>query len=173
MASVVAIMVADYWLLTKGNVFISHLYDGSKDNRHYWYHYGWNIQGVIAYLAGIALPFAGFIGTLGVKVSVAAQDLGHLGWLLSFTTSFVLYYLICLVWPTKNQKLIKELGLKWEEVSYSEIVARDGTVITTDMEGHPDVHFDEKKGQGIYTRESDSPERPAGLPGYKDMSTDF
>lgn len=26
MASVVAIMVCDYWLLTKGNVFVSHLY---------------------------------------------------------------------------------------------------------------------------------------------------
>jgi len=26
MASVVAIMIADYWLLTKGNVFVAHLY---------------------------------------------------------------------------------------------------------------------------------------------------
>jgi len=29
MASVVAIMIADYWLLTKGNVFVSHLYVSS------------------------------------------------------------------------------------------------------------------------------------------------
>ena len=30
MASVVAIMVCDYWCLTKGNVFISHLYVSSQ-----------------------------------------------------------------------------------------------------------------------------------------------
>lgn len=42
--------------------------DGSKDNPHYYYYWGWNIQGVIAYLAGIALPFPGFVGTLGANV---------------------------------------------------------------------------------------------------------
>lgn len=138
MASVVAIMVCDYWCLTKGNVFIAHLYDGTKDNKHYYYHKGWNVQAIIAYLCGIALPFAGFLGTLGVPVSVAAQDLGHLGWMLSFAIAFVVYYVICLVWPTRNQRLVKEMGLKWEEVSYSEIIAADGTLITTDLEGYPD-----------------------------------
>ena len=59
MASVAAIMICDYWCLTNGNVFISHLYDGSKDNKHYYYHHGWNLQAVIAYLVGIALPFPG------------------------------------------------------------------------------------------------------------------
>jgi nucleobase:cation symporter-1, NCS1 family len=38
MASVVAIMVCDYFVFTKGNVFISHLYDGSKDNKVCWRH---------------------------------------------------------------------------------------------------------------------------------------
>ena len=32
MASVVAIMIADYWLLTKGNVFVSHLYVSSPSS---------------------------------------------------------------------------------------------------------------------------------------------
>lgn len=43
---------------------------------------GWNLQAVLAYLVGIALPFAGFVGTLGPTVSAAASDMGHLGWML-------------------------------------------------------------------------------------------
>lgn len=35
-------------------------------------------------------------------------------------------YLVCLVWPTRNQKIIREMGLKWEEMGDREIVAADG-----------------------------------------------
>lgn len=131
------------YLLTKGNIFISHLYDGSPDNKHYYYHKGWNVQAVIAYVAGVVVPFpgtsyfslrmlsgsgfifpfvlstriSGFVGTLGAKVSTTATDIGHLGWLLSFTISFILYYFICICWPTCNQRLIKEMGLGWEDMA--------------------------------------------------------
>jgi len=129
MASVVAIMICDYWLLTNGNVFIAHLYDGSPANTHYYYHRGWNLQALFAYLCGIALPFAGFVGSLGASVSTPATEMGQLGWLLSFCTSFVVYYVVCKIWPTKNQRLIKELGMGWEEAGAEEIVCVDGTVI--------------------------------------------
>jgi len=141
MASVVAIMICDYFLLTNGNVFISHLYDGSKENKHYRYIKGCNLQAIIAYIIGVALPFPGFVGSLGPPVSVAAQRLGDLGWLLSFCTSFVAYYLICLVWPTQNQKLIKEMQLGWEEVSERDLVAMDGTAIAEDDEGKTVGYF--------------------------------
>lgn len=84
-------------------------------NEHYFYVGGFNLQAVFAYLCGIALPFPGFVGTLGPHVSTAATDLGRLGWLLSFSISFVVYYLLCLIWPTRNQKLIRQMGLRWEE----------------------------------------------------------
>ena len=135
MASVTAVMVCDYFLLTRGNLFLSHLYDGDKENRHYYYTRGWNLQALLAYVVGIALPFPGFVGTLGPSVSVPAQRLGHLGWLLSFVTSFVVYYALCLVWPTRNQKIVKELGLGFEEMSYRDVVAADGTVVPDSIEG--------------------------------------
>lgn len=122
MASVVAIMICDYFCLTKGNVFIPSLYDGSRHNKHYHYHRGWNIQAYIAYICGIALPFPGFVGTLGPHVSSAAEDLGHLGWMLSFAVSFVVYYAICLVWPTKSQRLVKEMGLGWEQMAREDYI---------------------------------------------------
>ena len=105
------------------------MYDGSRTNKHYYYTKGWDIQAVIAYICGIALPFPGFVGTLGAKVSTPALDLGRLGWLLSFTVTFVVYVLLCLIWPTENQKLIKEMDLTWEEKSGDRIVAEDGTEI--------------------------------------------
>lgn len=156
MASVVAIMICDYFCLTRGNVFVSHLYDGSRENKHYRYTLGINLQAVIAYLVGIGLPFAGFVGTLGPHVSPAAQKLGQLGWMLSFVSSFVVYYLLCLMWPTQNQRLVKEMGLGWEEVSYGEIVAADGTVIRDEQEGYPDPRLeglgDEKRGSAVIGR---------------------
>jgi len=45
MAAVVGIMTADYYLITRGNMFIRHLYDGDARNPHYHYFYGFNVQG--------------------------------------------------------------------------------------------------------------------------------
>ncbi|KAF7944085.1 hypothetical protein EAE96_010495 [Botrytis aclada] len=129
MASVVAIMVCDYYALTKGNVFIGHLYNGTKANKHYYYFHGWNVQAIIAYICGVALPFPGFVGTLGASVSQSATNLGRLGWLLSFSVSFVVYFALCKVWPTQNQKLIKEMGLGWESQYGDIVIAEDGTQI--------------------------------------------
>ncbi|KAF2863383.1 putative allantoin permease [Piedraia hortae CBS 480.64] len=120
MASVTAIMVCDYWCLTRGNIFLEHLYT-AKPNPHYRYLGGVNIQAIIAYIVGIAMPFPGFVGTLGPKVSSAAQKLGQLGWMLSFVSSFVVYYILCRIWPTKNQKIIKQSGYSWEEMSKREL----------------------------------------------------
>lgn len=144
-------MVCDYYLLTKGNVFIGHLYNGHKSNKHYYYAFGWNLQAVIAYLCGIIPPFPGFVGTLGPHVSTAATDLGRLGWLLSFVVSFVVYFAICKVWPTPNQKLIKEMGLKWEKMSEEPILAEDGTEIRHTgvlASSGSDIAREEYRGQG-------------------------
>jgi len=80
-----------------------------------------------------------FVGTLGPHVSKSAKDLGQCGWLLSFVSSFVVYYVLCKIWPTKNQRLVKEMGLRWEEMGLRELVAEDGTLITKDLVGHSDA----------------------------------
>lgn len=77
---------------------------------------GWNLQAAFAYIVGIALPFPGFVGTLGPTVSAPAQHLGQLGWMLSFASSFVVYYVVCVIWPTQNQKRVREMGLRFEEM---------------------------------------------------------
>jgi NCS1 family nucleobase:cation symporter-1 len=118
-------MVADYFLLTKGNIFLKHLYDGDKTNPHYYYHKGWNIQAYIAYIVAVVIPFPGFCGSLGANVSETAMNIGHLGWCLSFVVSIAIYVPLCYFWPTKNQKLIKEMGLKFEEMAEPEFSPAD------------------------------------------------
>lgn len=122
-------------MLTRGNVFIGHLYDGSRTNAHYYYHKGWNVQALVAYIIGIIPPFPGFVGTLGVNVSSGATDLGRLGWILSFTLSFSAYYIICTVWPTRNQRLIYKQNLGWEAMKGDVIFAEDGTRFVQDGKG--------------------------------------
>jgi nucleobase:cation symporter-1, NCS1 family len=71
---------------------------------------------------GIALPFPGFAASLGATgVNQAGYDMFYIGWILSFTISFVAYNVLCKVWPTRNQKLIKERGMAWEECAYNPI----------------------------------------------------
>jgi NCS1 family nucleobase:cation symporter-1 len=105
------------------------LYDPTSNNKHYYYHKGWNIQAYIAYIAGIALPFAGFVGTLGAPVSEEATHLGQLGWIISFVVSFVVYCALCLVWPTQAQRFVKESGASWEESAGDVVIAADGTQV--------------------------------------------
>lgn len=157
MASVVAIMVCDYYVLCNGNVFISHLYDGTKNNRHYYFTKGWNVQAVVAYICGIALPFPGFVGSLGANVSNAGLNLGRLGWLLSFTVSFVVYFGICKIWPTSNQKMVKEMGLGWEEMSGDIITAPDGTqILETGREVRAVDDSVSEEGKAVYITEKGS-----------------
>ena len=95
MASAVGIMIADYYIITKGNIFLAHCYDGKKTNPYYYYHWGWNIQAYIAYIAGAMIPFPGFCGSLGANVSETAKHLGWMGWCLSFVVSIVVYLAVC------------------------------------------------------------------------------
>lgn len=123
MASVVAIMVCDYFFISRGNVFIPSLYNGTPANKNYYYTNGVNLQAVIAYIIGIALPFPGFCGELGANVSAAAMHIVDLGWILSFVTSFVAYYLICQIWPTANMRYVKDQGYGFEQTAAEADVA--------------------------------------------------
>jgi NCS1 family nucleobase:cation symporter-1 len=148
-------MICDYFLLTRGNIFITRLYVGLRDNEHYRFIDGFNMQAIIAYVVGIALPFPGFVGSLGATVSIEAERLGQLGWLLSFFTTFIVYYIICRVWPTPVQKIIKEKNLGFEEMAMHDQAVLDGVPVNEETAGKSVV--DEEKhtmGADIHTIDS-------------------
>lgn len=111
-----SLIYADF-CLTGGNVTIASLFVPTKANKNYWYHGGVNVQAVIAYLIGIALPFPGFCGELGAKVSSSAAHIMDIAWLTAFMTSFVSYYVICTFWPTSSMRNVKERRLAREQLA--------------------------------------------------------
>jgi NCS1 family nucleobase:cation symporter-1 len=113
------------------------------------------MQAIIAYIVGIALPFPGFVGSLGATVSIEAERLGQLGWLLSFFTTFLVYYIICRVWPTSVQKIIKEKNLGFEEMAVHDQAVLDGVRVHDEIAGKS--VFDEEKhtmGMDVHTIDS-------------------
>lgn len=127
---------ADF-ILSRGNVFVSHLFDPTKDNEHYRYHKGWNVQALIAYIVGVAVPMPGFCASLGASgVAEAGQNLFSIGWLLSFFTSLVVYTGICWIWPAENHKIIEQRALRWEEVGPERqgMVVQEGLPVEDDLE---------------------------------------
>ena len=120
MGGLTGIIVTDYLFITKGNLFMENLFDGKRTNPTYYYLMGWNVQAYIAYIAGCAIGFPGFCGNLGADVSNTAKELGYLGWILAFTVSALVYYLLCSVWPTQSQLVVKNFGLLFEQKALGE-----------------------------------------------------
>lgn len=120
MGGLTGIMIADYFVITKGNLFMERLYDGKKTNTAYHYVRGWNVNAYLAYIAGCAVGLPGFCGDLGANVSSQAKEVGYLGYLLAFFVSIVVYLLLCTIFPTQSQKLVRSIGLKFEEKAAQE-----------------------------------------------------
>lgn len=138
------------FLLTKGTVVIPSLYNPTNTNENYYYHRGWNLQALAAYVVGIALPFPGFCGVLGASVSTAASHIMDIAWVTSFVTSFVVYFAICWIWPTQNMKFVRERGYAFEQVapksgycdsgpSKDEKTTRDNVVSSTDLKERVEI----------------------------------
>lgn len=129
MGPAVSIMLVEYFFISRGNIFVTSLYVGDKTNKNYWYTGGWNLQAYVAYVTAVGICFVGFVNKVGAKVPPAGEDLGDLGWLLTFPTGGIVYYLVNLVWPHQNVQNVK--GLKWEEFakngSYDTISGLPGT----------------------------------------------
>lgn len=149
MGGLTGVMIADYGI-TRGNLFIENLYDGSKTNPRYYYSRGWNVQAYIAYIAGLGIGFPGFCGNLGAKVPQVAKELGYLGWILSFTVSITVYIALSSVWPTQSQRAIRELTLRREEMAdgvddfvFSQPESSSGSLVTTEI-----VSDDSKEHKG-------------------------
>jgi NCS1 family nucleobase:cation symporter-1 len=92
---------------------------------------------------------------LGVKVSIEAERLGQLGWLLSFFTTFFVYYVLCRVWPTAVQKIVKQKNLSFEEMAVQDAAILDGAH-TVEVVPAKTVDVEEKHEMGADVHTIDS-----------------
>ncbi|GAA5901512.1 uncharacterized protein JCM6883_000236 [Sporobolomyces salmoneus] len=98
--SIMAVMMAHYYLVAKGLLDIEGLYTADKRGTYY-YTYGVNLRAIVAYFVGVAVNFAGFLQNLGV-VEVDNVDLARSYYFSIFTTTFAAggsYYLMCRFFP--------------------------------------------------------------------------
>jgi NCS1 family nucleobase:cation symporter-1 len=147
MGPAVSIMLVEYYLVSRGNIFVNSIYVGNSKNPNYWYYRGWNVQAYIAYIIAVGLCFIGFVNKVGATVPSVGVKIGNLGWFLSFTTGGLIYYLVNLVWPHPNVKNVK--GLRWEqkasEDEYNGVDVLDDTAASSvETEAYTKTGVDDK-----------------------------
>jgi NCS1 family nucleobase:cation symporter-1 len=115
MAPLCAVIIVDYFLVRKGNVHILSCYNGKKTGL-YWFWSGVNWCGAAAWLFGTTMGIPGLIGQYEPQaISNAAKYMYMMGWLLTFSTSAVIYYIATLFIKLQIFPSGSESGsLKWE-----------------------------------------------------------
>ncbi|KAG9200117.1 hypothetical protein G6514_007594 [Epicoccum nigrum] len=92
MAPLCAVIIIDYFIARKGNIHIPSCYVGNRSGL-YWFWSGVNWLGVLAWLLGTTMGIPGLIGQYQPQIiSNAAKYMYMMGWLLTFFTSAVVYY---------------------------------------------------------------------------------
>ncbi|PSN69372.1 NCS1 nucleoside transporter [Corynespora cassiicola Philippines] len=115
MAPLCAIIIVDYCFARKGNIHVPSLYQGSKGNL-YWFVGGVNISGVFSWCAGTVMGMPGLVAAYNPSlVPQAGQDMYKMGWILTFITAAVVYF-VCIkirkprVFPTG----FDDIPVSWE-----------------------------------------------------------
>lgn len=84
LGSIAGVLIADYWLVRKRDLNLSHLY---LEDGEYSYHRGWNWRAVVATVVGCA---AAWVGLVVPELKV----LFDYGWFLGFAVASGLYVLL-------------------------------------------------------------------------------
>lgn len=117
MSTLVGIMLSDYFFVRKGNYWVSDLYTSNPKGR-YWYTGGFHWRAYLAYVCGIALPFPGFLGSLGVKgvkeATGSAYHIYDIGYLTAFVVAITVYTAICKISPPPNVAEARALPFEFQ-----------------------------------------------------------
>ncbi|KAI8677729.1 hypothetical protein NCS55_00490400 [Fusarium keratoplasticum] len=103
------IMMADYFIVRRQKIQISHLYTGSKEGS-YWYTYGFNWRGIVAWLVCFVPAMPGMIANVNPSVIISRGLFNYyLGnYLFGFFESAVLYTVFCFISKPKGAGLQDE-----------------------------------------------------------------
>jgi NCS1 family nucleobase:cation symporter-1 len=115
MAPLCAVIMVDYFIVRKGNIHIPSCYIGNKTGL-YWFWSGINWVGAAAWLLGTTMGIPGLIGQYQPQlINDAARYMYMMGWLLTFFTSAVLYYVATMfIKPRVFPSGFEDTPLKWE-----------------------------------------------------------
>lgn len=147
-------MITDYFYARRGNLHIVSLYQGEK-GAIYWYTYGVNWRGVVAWICGFALGLPGLIGRFHPDaVGESAKNIYRMGWIITFCTSAVVYAALVTIFPVPVYPARYEGTPKsFEYMGKTDGFFDDEMVIYIDGTVPPDVDDDlEKKAHALVTK---------------------
>jgi len=108
----VGIVLTDYFVVRKGNIWVEDLFTADKKAR-YWYRWGVSWRALIAYLFAVVWPIPGFTHSFGLDAAAGWVHVYQIGWLLTCCVSSVVYFGVCLIGGVG----VEERGLGFEEKS--------------------------------------------------------
>ncbi|KAM5465305.1 hypothetical protein MauCBS54593_006551 [Microsporum audouinii] len=119
---VVGIMLVDYFLVRRGNLYLPDLYRHSSTARYYFTK-GFNIRAFAAFIIGSLLLLPGLVGSIGKSFSSAADHMFSLGWILSFLVGSLTYWVLCMVFKIPGDDALYRFE---EKVAEAEETVRRG-----------------------------------------------
>ncbi|KAJ7465101.1 NCS1 nucleoside transporter family [Mycena latifolia] len=96
---IAGVMVADYIVVRKRKLRLSHLYMPSNESI-YWYTAGFNTRAIVAWIMGVWPLLPGFIAAVQHRTAPPGWTHAYyLAWILGFLVSGATYLLLCQIWP--------------------------------------------------------------------------
>ncbi|KAH7027212.1 uridine permease [Microdochium trichocladiopsis] len=103
LATITGILLANYYLISKGKISIPDAFTPSKDGAYYFTH-GWNIRAYIAYIVGIAPNFYGFLNNMGVAAPVSISRFYYFAYWVGLFLSGGVFWALCQFFPVPIQE---------------------------------------------------------------------
>lgn len=92
----VGIVLTDYLVIRKGNIWVEDLYTAERHGR-YRYRYGVSWRAALSYVVAVVWPIPGFTHSFGLNVSQGWVHVYEIGWILTCCVSSVVYFCLCQV----------------------------------------------------------------------------
>lgn len=125
LSPIAATMILDYFYVRKGNYHILSFYDNEKSSP-FWYgsKFGVNWRAMVAWCCGVGLSISGISNTLDPgSVSQVAVKMYKLGFLISFSFSSVVFFLLNRFFPVPT---VLPDGYDLKTTSFEELAKNDG-----------------------------------------------
>jgi NCS1 family nucleobase:cation symporter-1 len=100
LAPIIAISIADYWVVKQRRVQVSALYD---PHGRYEYIGGWNWRALVAMMFSLGPTLPSLVATVNPSLGIGgAVYIGDLVWYYGFLSAFIVYIALSKIWPARE-----------------------------------------------------------------------
>jgi NCS1 family nucleobase:cation symporter-1 len=148
LSSIAGVIICDYYWVRKGYLQVKDLYSGRKTGP-YFYTFGVNWRGYVAYIFGTVINVVGFAGAVGFSVPISATYIYNVNFFAGFIVGSGTYYLLCKFFPIPacSEKWmevsdeIRNLSVAYDPESSSDVGRHDEQGFTKSAEAHESPEF--------------------------------